>query len=327
MTLGEKVAHIYQAWRRYTGRPMTTLEALRVAVGEAPDDDAARLALADYAAENGLADVEREQRLAVALRRVLAAPDDDGPRLEYADVCERFGDANRAEFIRVQCELATRNPAPILPSNQEELDALRARERELWLRREAVAGGQYRCKAHSWLPAPPGLTSRVRLDDPSHIGWCVAEDLFETFRCEVRRGFVEAVTCSGDDWARHGDAVLAAHPVRRVTFTDAGPDVAEGGTDWRRMEVVYTVAGREVGVPERDAMAVGEDREVVRLALSARWPQIPPEGWTFAPRPLIAPEDFEYLGPLDDSYDAYRRFMRGEIARGLGVPPDLLGGT
>ena len=36
---------------------------------------------------------------------------------------------------------------------------------------------------------------------------------------EFRRGFVERVTCSGDDWARRGDAILAAHPVRRVTLT------------------------------------------------------------------------------------------------------------
>jgi uncharacterized protein (TIGR02996 family) len=85
---------------------MTTLEALQAAVRATPDDDARRFALADYAAEHGLPDVEREQRLAVALRRILVEPDADTPRLEYADLCERFGNDTRADFIRVSCELA-----------------------------------------------------------------------------------------------------------------------------------------------------------------------------------------------------------------------------
>ena len=37
---------------------------------------------------------------------ILAAPDDDLPRLVFADWLEENGEAERAEFIRVQCELA-----------------------------------------------------------------------------------------------------------------------------------------------------------------------------------------------------------------------------
>jgi uncharacterized protein (TIGR02996 family) len=40
------------------------------------------------------------------LRAVLEHPDDDGPRLVYADWLDEQGQADRAEFIRVQCELA-----------------------------------------------------------------------------------------------------------------------------------------------------------------------------------------------------------------------------
>jgi uncharacterized protein (TIGR02996 family) len=39
------------------------------------------------------------------LRAVCAAPDDDLPRLVFADWLEENGEANRAEFIRVSCEL------------------------------------------------------------------------------------------------------------------------------------------------------------------------------------------------------------------------------
>jgi uncharacterized protein (TIGR02996 family) len=40
------------------------------------------------------------------LRDILAHPDDDGPRLIFADWLEDHGQPERAEFIRVQCELA-----------------------------------------------------------------------------------------------------------------------------------------------------------------------------------------------------------------------------
>ncbi len=40
---------------------------------------------------------------------ILAHPDEDTPRLVYADHIEEMGDSARAEFIRVQCRLATLN--------------------------------------------------------------------------------------------------------------------------------------------------------------------------------------------------------------------------
>lgn len=40
------------------------------------------------------------------LRAILAAPDDDAPRLIYADWLDENGKPERAEFIRVQCQLA-----------------------------------------------------------------------------------------------------------------------------------------------------------------------------------------------------------------------------
>ena len=40
------------------------------------------------------------------LRAIIEHPEDDTPRLIYADWLEENGDPDRAEFIRVQCELA-----------------------------------------------------------------------------------------------------------------------------------------------------------------------------------------------------------------------------
>src|SRR5690348_9287401 len=57
------------------------------------------------------------------LRAVCAAPDDDTPRLVYADWLEENRQAERAEFIRVQCALAG--------AAGPERPALEARQREL----------------------------------------------------------------------------------------------------------------------------------------------------------------------------------------------------
>jgi uncharacterized protein (TIGR02996 family) len=48
------------------------------------------------------------------LDAILADPGDDTPRLVYADWLEEYGQAERGEFIRVQCELA-RHEAPKHP--------------------------------------------------------------------------------------------------------------------------------------------------------------------------------------------------------------------
>jgi uncharacterized protein (TIGR02996 family) len=59
------------------------------------------------------------------LSGIRAEPDDDAPRLVFADWLEDQGDAERAEFIRVQCELARPNLETGPPSS------LQRREREL----------------------------------------------------------------------------------------------------------------------------------------------------------------------------------------------------
>jgi uncharacterized protein (TIGR02996 family) len=62
---------------------------------------------------------------AAFLSAILDRPDDDLPRLVYADYLDERGDADRAEFIRVQCELAA------LPYGDRQRPSLEARESEL----------------------------------------------------------------------------------------------------------------------------------------------------------------------------------------------------
>src|SRR5947209_4285663 len=90
------------------------------------------------------------------LATILDRPTEDGPRLVYADWLEEQGDAERAEFIRIQIELAE------LSDNDPKCDRLRDRESFLHNRH-----------GESW-----------RADIPE---W--ARD-----GCVFRRGFVEHVT-------------------------------------------------------------------------------------------------------------------------------------
>jgi uncharacterized protein (TIGR02996 family) len=65
------------------------------------------------------------------LRAIFDAPDDDTPRLVYADFLEENGEAQRAEFIRVQCQ---RRRLLSLPAGDHALAGLRGllpRENEL----------------------------------------------------------------------------------------------------------------------------------------------------------------------------------------------------
>src|SRR5262249_19745392 len=66
------------------------------------------------------------------LRAIAAAPADDGPRLAFADWLQAHGEPERAEFIRVQCELvggqlAEQRQGPLKRREKELLQTHKAR--------------------------------------------------------------------------------------------------------------------------------------------------------------------------------------------------------
>jgi uncharacterized protein (TIGR02996 family) len=173
------------------------------------------------------------------LRAIVEEPLDDVPRLLLADVLEEAGEGGRAEFIRVQCELAQMD-APwckteARENNCEELGLttlcdwcdLRRREREL-LDREAIR----------WVAALGVARLRPATLAPSGHSLMGA-----TFR----RGFVASVTLTCADWCGvvcpvcsgwrsreaycdnchgtgrtggHGPALVLAAPIEEVTLRD-----------------------------------------------------------------------------------------------------------
>jgi uncharacterized protein (TIGR02996 family) len=114
------------------------------------------------------------------LQAIFAEPDEDTHRLAYADWLEERGEpAARAEFIRVQIELA-----PLAPDDPRVVE-LRKREKKLW-----------EANRSAWLETVPRSLR--------------ARDL------RFHRGFLEELRLDAAALLRHGEALFRHHPVRRV---------------------------------------------------------------------------------------------------------------
>ncbi len=118
------------------------------------------------------------------LEDVLAHPKEDGPRLVYADWCEENGDLDRAEFVRVQVELAK------LPQGDGRCRSLKARERELLARHKAP--------------------------------WCERLPEWARRDCLFRRGFVAAVRATAADFLRDAGQLLREAPLEALRLRKEG---------------------------------------------------------------------------------------------------------
>lgn len=140
------------------------------------------------------------------LKAIVENRADDAPRLIYADWLEEHGDALRAEFIRVQCELAKEDDlCHCWPENspcrwcEEEKPRLKEREWELLN-----------------LPMPP-QSSAFAWSMPLHsTGILMGRPWPELMR--FRRGFVASITCPWADWRDNHARILAATPLEEVTL-------------------------------------------------------------------------------------------------------------
>lgn len=115
------------------------------------------------------------------LQAIREAPQDDTPRLVYADWLDENGDADRAEFIRVQCALARLEPA-----DARYVD-LHLRQMEMLARHERDWLGDWADRLVRW---------------------------------DFHRGLLDAVTIRPEAFLREGLDLFAHHPVRRVAFVN-----------------------------------------------------------------------------------------------------------
>jgi uncharacterized protein (TIGR02996 family) len=124
------------------------------------------------------------------LQAIFDAPEDDTPRLVYADWLDEHGEPERAEFIRVQIQLAH------LPEGDPLRQGLAAREEK--------------------------LLAKNRLDWLGPLLWL---ELAATFR----RGFVEEVDLWVDTLGEHGDTLFGSAPIRGVRVGRKPGGVDRGG--------------------------------------------------------------------------------------------------
>lgn len=213
---------------------------------------------------------------------ILADPGEDTHRLALADWLDEEGHGRRAEFVRVQVELGIRHPCEfskidtcfdrrgdatevgwsgckLCRRRVPRVKELKARERALW---NGAVGDK--SIFHTWFDAPDGWD--VGVSGQTVTFRTTHSDLWSG-ACRVNRGFVESVSCGGDWWVNHGDALAAHHPVRKVhvhTKPSEGWSVPIGPDD-QSAEADFVVAGRGVTVPRGKGP---------RSLFQARWPGV-----------------------------------------------------
>jgi uncharacterized protein (TIGR02996 family) len=129
------------------------------------------------------------------LQAILEDPDDDTPRLVYADWLDEHGQPERADFIRVQCELAWLKGVERPDSKtQARMAALATREAFL-----------FRSHRDSWSQPLPKWAR----------GWYGFE-----------RGFVTTVSALAEEFLQHGADLFRVAPVQHLAVEFAAGRVA-----------------------------------------------------------------------------------------------------
>jgi uncharacterized protein (TIGR02996 family) len=124
------------------------------------------------------------------LKAIREAPEDDTPRLVYADWLTENGQDERAEFIRLQCRLAS------LPEWEPERDALVEREQALLARHR-----------REWTPELPGFALRA-----AHA---------------FRRGFLSHFHLQAKELLRSAGRLFGVTPVDSLELSGVAGKVAE----------------------------------------------------------------------------------------------------
>jgi uncharacterized protein (TIGR02996 family) len=195
------------------------------------------------------------------LRAVLAAPDADQPRIAYADRLAqslRTSDRARAEFIRLQIELAH------LPDGDPRWPTLIGRERELL--------GRYRA---GW---ERPLRDRFKPPLASPGRWLRTQLFGNGGRWGFRRGFVEHILAAAPTFLAEDAAVLGCAPIRRVVLAHASEWIRPLAADRRldRLASLHLVGDMELDEDLRiltsEARAAG--MRVLEFRLPRLWPDV-----------------------------------------------------
>jgi uncharacterized protein (TIGR02996 family) len=183
---------------------------------------------------------------AAFIARIREQPDDDLPRLVAADWLEEQGEAELAEFVRVQVELA------LLRNRHTNW----RRVRELMSEEKRLHHANYHAHLHT-LPIISHPTAY-----PNRIGIYSGDGYVEFVR-----GFVGIVRIRGCDWIEHADAILRLNPVRLVYVFDC-PAMPR----YELLTEVQQAAMSNIRIMER--MTHRETIDVLSRVYAVMWPGI-----------------------------------------------------
>lgn len=219
------------------------------------------------------------------LAAIIAEPDDDGHRLAFADWLDEHGRGERAELIRVQCEMET-----MLRGCSEPYGDLTDNPRwQLLLRREREL---IQAHATSWLDG--SVPGAVGWHSHSHLGFALpdGDGVLIGWGATFRRGMIEDVECLCGEFLRHGPTLARCQPLRTVTLTDLRPRCAFTKPHWTSEKM-------------RSEDHCG----------------VPPELWAFlSGGKLVSPEMREYDTEQDALADLSAGAIRWARAQPGGVP-------
>ena len=144
-----------------------------------------------------------------------------------ADWLEEHGQGERAEFIRVQVELASiaielptlaherRNPTGPGAATASCWCAKCSRGEDLMLRQYALRRRERELldTGHEWQVVPKPLCPSNRWLPKGDGGHSYSNG---SWSWKFHRGFVSHVACTATDWLRHGPAIVRQQPVEEV---------------------------------------------------------------------------------------------------------------
>jgi uncharacterized protein (TIGR02996 family) len=151
------------------------------------------------------------------LADILANPEDDTPRLVYADWLDEHGAEERADLIRVQCELG---PRPLVHICSYSSPCHRC---SLLQRQYQLLAKEYQLLAKDSLYPAKGLGLIPRQYRPEWVPSLQDALPWDMGGWTWRRGFVEEIACTCQAWLKHGPLWIGEYPLMEVRLLGREP--------------------------------------------------------------------------------------------------------
>jgi uncharacterized protein (TIGR02996 family) len=164
------------------------------------------------------------------LEAICEEPDNDVPRLVYADWLEEQGRGERAEFIRVQIELGPHHDADDIQSavrhgNPRRFYALQRHEKEL-----LKCSSNWKGELAVLCLGQEEATKLTNLTMVEQLAQCPL--LLAIAAAPYRRGFLDTLDISCQDFLAYAPLLFGQHPITRVLLHDRVPWCNATFADW-----------------------------------------------------------------------------------------------